>query len=108
MHLFHAELGPLVGAALVSGINQAPNRCPHAFDKRWHACWKATAKSQVAARLGLSHATTHQYVTTLYRKFGVRSRSQLMAYAFKRLGNGRWTTFAKADFRRSDEGPEGT
>jgi DNA-binding CsgD family transcriptional regulator len=42
------------------------------------------SEKQVAARLSLSHATTHQYLTALYRHFGVQSRAQLQAYVCKR------------------------
>jgi DNA-binding NarL/FixJ family response regulator len=34
------------------------------------------SEKQVAARLGLSPATAHEYVTALYRHFGVQSRAQ--------------------------------
>jgi len=50
-------------------------------------------EKQVAARLDLSHATTHQYVSTLYRHFGVRSRAQLLAHIIKRMGRGEWRQF---------------
>jgi DNA-binding CsgD family transcriptional regulator len=32
----------------------------------------------IGERLGLSHATTHQYVTALYRHLGDRTRAQLL------------------------------
>jgi DNA-binding NarL/FixJ family response regulator len=41
------------------------------------------SEKQVAARLGLSQATVHQYVTALYRRFGVRSRAQLIVHLTK-------------------------
>ena len=36
------------------------------------------SEKQLAARLGLSRATIHQYVTALYRYFGVTSRAHLL------------------------------
>jgi hypothetical protein len=33
----------------------------------------------------VSHATAHQYVTSLYRRFRVRSRAELLAYCLRRL-----------------------
>lgn len=45
-------------------------------------------EKQVAARLGLSAPTTHQYVTALYRHFGVRSRAQLLTHFLRRIGLG--------------------
>jgi DNA-binding CsgD family transcriptional regulator len=44
----------------------------------------ATEK-EIAAGLGLSVHTVHQYVKAIYRRFGVTSRAQLMA---SRLRNG--------------------
>lgn len=49
------------------------------------------SERQVAARLGLSTATIHQYVTALYRHFKVRSRAQLLAHVIKRIGCRRWS-----------------
>jgi DNA-binding CsgD family transcriptional regulator len=37
------------------------------------------SEKQVAVRLGLSRLTVHQYVTSLYRHFGVSSRAELLA-----------------------------
>jgi len=49
------------------------------------------SEKQIAARLGISLPTVHQYVTTLYRRFGVQSRGQLLAYILKRAGRADWT-----------------
>lgn len=37
------------------------------------------AEKQIAAELGQSYHTTHEYVTAIYRKFGVNNRAALMA-----------------------------
>ncbi|SEQ30331.1 regulatory protein, luxR family [Azotobacter beijerinckii] len=39
---------------------------------------EATEK-QIAERLGLAVSTTHSYVTSVFRKFGVRGRAGLMS-----------------------------
>jgi DNA-binding CsgD family transcriptional regulator len=39
---------------------------------------KASEKN-IAAELGLAVSTTHQHVVALFRKFGVRSRAELMS-----------------------------
>jgi hypothetical protein len=57
LSFLHAEPGPLIARALVSVTEQRP----------------------------VSHATTHQHVTELYRHFAVGSRAQLMAYVLKRI-----------------------
>jgi DNA-binding CsgD family transcriptional regulator len=42
------------------------------------------AEKQVASRLGLSLPTVHEYVTDLYRYFGVSSRGELLALFLRR------------------------
>jgi len=37
------------------------------------------AEKQIAERLGLTVSTTHSYITSIYRKFGVRGRAGLMS-----------------------------
>ncbi|WP_437625676.1 response regulator transcription factor [Sorangium sp. So ce1151] len=37
------------------------------------------SEKEIAAELGLSRHTIHEYVTSLYRSFGVRSRGELLA-----------------------------
>ncbi|MEM5430222.1 PAS domain S-box protein [Cupriavidus oxalaticus] len=37
------------------------------------------SEKQIAQRLGLAVSTTHSYVTTIFRKFGVRGRAGLMS-----------------------------
>jgi DNA-binding CsgD family transcriptional regulator len=81
---FHQELGPLVGRALVSVAEPGPAHLSPRLRQTLAFLLEGDSEKQVAARLGLSAATTHQYVTALYRHFGVRSRAQLMAYALKR------------------------
>jgi DNA-binding CsgD family transcriptional regulator len=44
------------------------------------------SEKQVAARLGLATPTVHHHVMALYRRFGVRSRAQLLAHAMRREG----------------------
>jgi DNA-binding CsgD family transcriptional regulator len=40
---------------------------------------RGDSEKQVAARLGLSQHTIHVYVKALYKKYGVSSRSELLA-----------------------------
>jgi DNA-binding CsgD family transcriptional regulator len=42
------------------------------------------SEKQVALRMGLSPTTVHQYVTMLYRRFGVQSRAELLARVLRR------------------------
>ena len=47
------------------------------------------SEKEIADRLGLSATTIHQYVTALYRHFGVQSRAQLMAQTLRCRSCGR-------------------
>lgn len=40
---------------------------------------KGCSEKETAAALGISRATVHEYVTSLYRKADVNSRGELMA-----------------------------
>jgi DNA-binding NarL/FixJ family response regulator len=43
------------------------------------ALMTGASEKQIASQLGLSPHTTHHYVKTLYRRFGVSSRAEFMA-----------------------------
>jgi DNA-binding CsgD family transcriptional regulator len=90
LNFFHGELGPLIGRALVSATEPSPEKLSPRLRQTLACLVEGDSEKQVAARLDLSHATTHQYVTALYRHFGVRSRSQLLAHVIKRIGRGEW------------------
>jgi len=88
---FHEELGRLIGHALVSATEPSPDKLSPRLRQTLACLLEGDSEKQVAARLSLSRATTHQYVTALYRHFRVQSRAQLLANAFKRSGRGLWT-----------------
>lgn len=93
LSFLHEELGRLIGRALVSATEPSPDRLSPRLRQTLACLLEGDSEKQVAARLSLSRATTHQYVTALYRHFGVQSRAQLLAHAFKRSGRGPWTGF---------------
>jgi DNA-binding CsgD family transcriptional regulator len=84
MNFFHVELGRLLGGALVSGLERGWPALSPRLRQTLDCLLEGDSEKAVAARLGLSRATVHQYVTMLYRKFGATCRGQLMAYALKR------------------------
>ena len=43
------------------------------------------AEKQIAEQLGLATSTTHSYITSVYRKFGVRGRAGLMSLWLKEM-----------------------
>ncbi len=84
LHFFHAELGRLIGGPLVAAIDSPVAPLPPRLRETLACLLEGDSEKQVAARLGLSHATVHQYVTALYRRFGVQSRAQLLTYVIRR------------------------
>jgi DNA-binding CsgD family transcriptional regulator len=90
LNFFHAELGPLIGRVLVSATEPSPVKLSRRLRQTLAYLLEGDSEKQVADRLGLSQATTHEYVTALYRHFGVQSRAQLMAHAIKRLARSEW------------------
>jgi len=82
---FHAELGRLIGGPLVGATDRNVAQLSPRLRETLACLLEGDSEKQVAARLGLSHATVHQYVTVLYRHFGVQSRAQLLAHVNRRL-----------------------
>lgn len=46
------------------------------------------AEKQIAAQLGLAASTTHAYITTIFRKYGVKGRAGLMSLWISQLAQG--------------------
>jgi DNA-binding CsgD family transcriptional regulator len=79
LHLVHDELSRLIGPVLkVAGVTK-PKRLPPRVQQTLDYLLQGDSEKQVALRLGLSRATVHQYVTDLYRRFGVHTRAELLA-----------------------------
>lgn len=81
---FHAELGRLLGGPLVSGVERELEGLPARLQETLACLIEGDSEKQVAARLGISPATVHQYVTGLHRHFGVHSRSELLVHVLRR------------------------
>ena len=84
LEFFHAELGRLVGRQLVSATEPSVDTLSPRLRQTLTCLVEGDSEKQVAARLGLSPTTVHQYVTALYRRFGVQSRAQLLAHMLRR------------------------
>jgi DNA-binding NarL/FixJ family response regulator len=78
----------------VSALEPSPEKLSPRLRQTLACLLEGDTEKQVAARLSLSHATTHQYVTALYRYFGMRSRAQLLVHVLRRK--------ARSDWRRLD------
>jgi len=90
VYFLHRELGQLLGGALVTETEPTPDGLPPRLRQTLACLVEGDGEKQIAARLGLSQATVHQYVTMLYRRFQVRSRAQLLAHVMRRLPSERW------------------
>jgi DNA-binding CsgD family transcriptional regulator len=90
LSFFHGELGALIGRALVSATEPRPDTLSPRGRQTLACLLEGDSEKQVAARLGISYATAHQYVTALYRRFGVHSRGQLVAHALRRAARAEW------------------
>ena len=86
LEFFHAELGRLVGRQLVSATEPSVDTLSPRLRQTLACLMEGDSEKQVAARLGLSPTTVHQYVTALYRRYGVQSRGQLLAHMLRRSG----------------------
>jgi DNA-binding CsgD family transcriptional regulator len=82
LHLCHAELGRLTGTVLARKSEWA-DLAPR-LRQTLDCLLDGDGEKQVAARLALSLPTVHQYVTALYRHFGVSSRAELLAHFIRK------------------------
>jgi DNA-binding CsgD family transcriptional regulator len=70
--------------AAAAKIEASPHRLSPRLRQTLACLVEGNSEKQVAAELGVSPTTVHQYVTALYRHFGVRSRGELLARVLKR------------------------
>jgi DNA-binding CsgD family transcriptional regulator len=82
LHLFHEELSRLwqVTTELPPGTVRLTPRMKQTLD----LLCAGAAEKEVAARLGLSRHTVHDYVKALHERFGAASRGELLAAAARR------------------------
>lgn len=79
VHLFHEELAPLVGRQLaLSDTADGKAPLPPRLQQVLACLLQGDGEKLVAARLGLSQHTVNRHVQRLYRRYDVRSRSELM------------------------------
>jgi DNA-binding CsgD family transcriptional regulator len=88
LHLFHEELGRLIGPVLMlTGDPLSPTRLPPRVRETLRCLLEGDGEKQAAARMGLSRETVHQYVKTLYRHYRVASRAELLARVLRRTNS---------------------
>jgi len=91
LRFFHAELGRLIAGPLVSATEPNHETLSPRLRQTLACLLEGDSEKLVARRLRISQATTHQYVTALYRRFRVRSRAELLAYMLRRSAVRPWS-----------------
>jgi DNA-binding CsgD family transcriptional regulator len=84
VHLVQQEIGPLIGTALASCREPSLSILAPRLRQVLDCLLEGDTEKQIALRLGVSRPTVHQYLTALYRHFGVSSRAELLAYFLRR------------------------
>jgi DNA-binding CsgD family transcriptional regulator len=79
LHLFHTELARHLNGDLAPPGCDPISRLPPRLRQVLVCLLEGDSESQVAPRMGITPATTHQYVKALYRRLGVSTRAELMA-----------------------------
>ncbi len=79
VNLLHAEVGEMIGAELAAAAEPGLRKLPPRQREVLDLLLDGDAEKQIAATLGISRATVHEYVTALYRHFEVSSRGELLA-----------------------------
>jgi DNA-binding CsgD family transcriptional regulator len=79
LSLLHNELGTHIGGALASACEPALQDLTRRQRDALDALLVGDSEKQIALRLGISNATAHEHVVSIYRHYGVNSRAELMA-----------------------------
>src|SRR5262249_26992745 len=80
MHLTLAEIEFLYGTALATAGDPTPSALPPRQRQVLARLLEGDSEKQIAALLGLSPDTVHEYVKAVYRHFEVNTRAELLAY----------------------------
>jgi DNA-binding CsgD family transcriptional regulator len=92
VHLLQGEIAPLFGRALATSVAPTLPLLAPRLRQTLDALLEGDSEKQTALRLGLSVHTVHEYVTSLYRRFNVSSRAELLAHFVRRR---RWNGAAR-------------
>lgn len=79
LSLVHAEIGAIIGRAVASACEPPLRGLTRRERDTLDALLTGDSEKQIAARLGISLATAHEYVVGVYRHYRVCSRAELMA-----------------------------
>jgi DNA-binding CsgD family transcriptional regulator len=87
LHLVVAQLGWVLGPSMrVLSAGPVNGKLSPREQQTLSMLLEGAVEKQIAARMGISPHTAHEYVTSLLRKFGVSGRAELMARFVDRRG----------------------
>lgn len=79
IHLIHGQISKLIGGPLASAAEPSVADLSPRQLQTLDRLLRGDSEKQIANALKLAQATVHEYVTGLYRHFGVSSKGELMA-----------------------------
>jgi DNA-binding CsgD family transcriptional regulator len=79
LRLVHGELRSLIGTKIASLRGSATRPLSHRLRQTLDLLLSGRSEKQIAEQCGLAKSTVNEYVTALYRRYGVSSRAELMA-----------------------------
>lgn len=82
--LIHATLAPHIGTRLTTLLHRSLHGLSPRQRQTLDLLLQGDSEKQVAAKLGISAGTVHEYVMGLYRHFNVQSRGELLAVFIRR------------------------
>ena len=82
--LLNRQLTPLVGTVLAAERQLGMHGLSPRLRQTLEGLLAGKSDKQIAARLGIGKTTVHDHVASLYRRFGVEARGELMAYFLRR------------------------
>jgi len=82
--LLHDEIAPLIGVRLATEEHFTRDGMSKRLRETLSLLLDGKSEKEVAATLQLRPRTVHEYVTSIYRHFNVRSRAELLAYFIHR------------------------
>jgi DNA-binding CsgD family transcriptional regulator len=85
IQLLHDELAPLVGQQLAAAHEPGPSGLSRRKREVLECLLEGDSDKCIALRLGISTATVSEYVSEVFRHFGVSSRAQLSACFLRRF-----------------------
>jgi DNA-binding CsgD family transcriptional regulator len=86
VRFLHTEVCREAGRSLATAGDPSPSDLSPRLRQTLGAMLEGDSEKQLAARLGLSRDTIHEYVRRIYRHFGVSTRAELLAYFLRRSG----------------------